>query len=81
MDAAMVQPMQKADIPLSAIDFHCSTISDDVQQDAAILEQAQVCCYLRNQFRSAFTTRECIHMTAGDVNSTALFSRSIGFLL
>lgn len=32
VDVAMVGPMLKADIPLSAIDFHCSTISDDVQQ-------------------------------------------------
>lgn len=28
----LLGPMRKADIPLSAIDFHCSSIADDVQQ-------------------------------------------------
>lgn len=37
VNVGLLGPMRKADIPLSAIDFHCSTIADDVQQEEEIL--------------------------------------------
>lgn len=41
VNVGLLGPMRKADIPLSAIDFHCSTIADDVQQ--AGLAPTNVC--------------------------------------
>mmetsp|Transcript_13203 Transcript_13203/g.39995 ORF Transcript_13203/g.39995 Transcript_13203/m.39995 type:complete len:675 (+) Transcript_13203:610-2634(+) len=36
VDCTSVGPLQRGDIPLSTVDFHCSTISDDLQQEDAI---------------------------------------------
>jgi hypothetical protein len=44
VDIGLLVPMRKADIPLSAIDFHCSTIADDLQQADYLAGVAAALC-------------------------------------
>ena len=49
VDCTAVGPLLRGDVPLSAVDFHCSTITDDLQQvrlrSASTNFTACACCH------------------------------------